>query len=184
MTTLLKDILGELEQTLSQVDDAQAATFRELIRKAKRIYLAGKGRSGLQIKAFAMRLMHMDFAVHVVDDVTTPALTNDDLLIIGSGSGRTAAMVQYADRARAIGASIALVTINPTSTIAQQADAVVVLPAPTPKLGDDSQGKSVMPMGSLFEHSMGLFFEMTVIALMADMSMDEAKMFERHANLE
>jgi 6-phospho-3-hexuloisomerase len=183
-TELVKEMLMELDRTLSQVDYHSAEEFRVLIRGAKRIFLAGKGRSGLQIRGFAMRLMHAGFIVHVVDDVTTPALRSDDLIIIGSGSGRTQAMVGYAEIAQKIGARIALITIDPESTIAQKADSVIVLPAPTPKLGNDSQGQSVLPMGSLFEHSLGLFCDLTIVELMRELNLSAEKMFERHANLE
>lgn len=181
---LLKTILTEFDETLSQVNNKEAKKLRYLIRAASRIFLAGKGRSGLQIKGFAMRLMHAGFTVHVVDDVTTPALTSGDLIIIGSGSGRTQSMLSYAERAETIGAKIALITINPKSIIAQKADSIIVLSAPTPKLGDESQGQSVLPMGSLFEHSMGVFFDIMIIELMQELNLNEDSMFERHANLE
>lgn len=40
--------------------------------------------------------MHLGLQVYVVDDVTTPAIKTEDLLIIGSASGNTKSLVQYA----------------------------------------------------------------------------------------
>ena len=52
------------------------------------------------MRGFAMRLMHLGLQVYVVDDVTTPAIKTEDLLIIGSASGNTKSLVQYAGQAK------------------------------------------------------------------------------------
>jgi 6-phospho-3-hexuloisomerase len=52
------------------------------------------------MRAFAMRLMHIGFQVHVAGDVTTPAIRGGNLLIIGSGSGETSGLVSMAAKAR------------------------------------------------------------------------------------
>jgi 6-phospho-3-hexuloisomerase len=75
----------------------------------------------------------------------------DDLLVIGSGSGATASFVAMAEKAKTIGASVALVTIFPDSRIGRVADAIVKIPAPTPKADVEAQFASVQPMGSLLE---------------------------------
>ena len=89
---LFDAILADLSRTLGQVDATQVEDLQEAILSADRIFIAGKGRSGLQMKAFAMRLMHLGLTVHVVDDVTAPALAERDLLLVGSSSGRTASL--------------------------------------------------------------------------------------------
>lgn len=61
----------------------------EEIRNSDRIFVVGTGRSELVGKAFAMRLMHLGFNVHVVGEVTTPAIRDKDCLIAISGSGET-----------------------------------------------------------------------------------------------
>ncbi len=68
-TELLDAILADLSRTLHQVDRAQIETMQDALLSAERVFVAGKGRSGLQIKAFAMRLMHLGLKVHVVDEV-------------------------------------------------------------------------------------------------------------------
>ena len=68
---LIDEILADIGRTLHQVDSAQIDATCLAILSADRIFVAGKGRSGLQMKAFAMRLMHLGLSVHVVDDVTT-----------------------------------------------------------------------------------------------------------------
>ena len=84
---LFDAILADLSRTLGQLDATQIEDLQDAILSADRVFIAGKGRSGLQMKAFAMRLMHLRLTVHVVDDVTTPALAEGDLLLVGSSSG-------------------------------------------------------------------------------------------------
>ena len=52
-------VLQELTHTLSSIDEVQAEKFVQLIDEADEVFCAGAGRSGFQVKGFAMRLMHM-----------------------------------------------------------------------------------------------------------------------------
>ena len=54
-----------------------------MIRKDRRIFVAGEGRSGFSAKGFAMRLMHLGYTVYVVGETITPALREGDLLVGG-----------------------------------------------------------------------------------------------------
>ena len=67
-------VLDELRRALRSVDPGDFDRARELMLGAERIFVAGRGRAGLQMQAFAMRLMHLGLAVHVVGDVTTPGI--------------------------------------------------------------------------------------------------------------
>jgi 6-phospho-3-hexuloisomerase len=184
MTGYAREVIGELDRTLAAISPQDAEHLVDQIIRAKRIFLAGAGRSGLAVRAFAMRLMHMGFGAHVVGETVTPGIKADDLLVIGSGSGATASLVAMAEKAKKIGASVALVTIFPGSPIGQLADAVVRIPAPTPKADGEEQFASVQPMGSLFEQSLLIFFDIIVMRLMEKTGLDSGTMFERHANLE
>jgi len=179
---LVTGITAELSAMLHLINPAEVDALREAIRRAKRVFITGKGRSGLQMRAFAMRLMHMGFTVHVVDEVTTPAITTDDLLIVGSGSGGTASLVQYVARAKAVGAGIALLTTAPQSPIGTQAELVVQIPAASPKIS--SAGGSIQPMANLFEQALLITLDIIVMQLMDELNLTSEQMFTRHANLE
>lgn len=183
-TTLRGVVLAELGTVLGAVEPEQVNALRSALVTAPRVFVAGKGRSGLQARAFAMRLMHLGLSVFVVDEVTTPGVRAGDLLLIASGSGRTATLVQYAEQAAKIGANVALVTIQSDSLIARLAQIVVCIPAPSPKLESPNTAASVLPMGSLFEQALGLVFEILVVQLMHDLNLTSEQMFTRHANLE
>ncbi len=183
-STLVVSILQELESALQSVSADDVELLRAGIVQAPRIFIAGKGRSGLQMRAFAMRLMHMGLTVHVVDDVTTPAIGFEDLLLIGSSSGRTASLVEYAKRAKSLGAGLGLITSVQSSPIAEQADIVVKIASPSAKAADASAIQSIQPMGNLFEQSLGVLLDIVTIQLMETLHLTAEQMFARHANLE
>jgi len=179
-------VVDEIERCLKSVLPEEIEGAIETIDRAQRIFVIGAGRTGLAMQAFAMRLMHLGKQVHWVGDVSTPAITEDDLLVIGSGSGSTASLQATASRAKQIGAQVLLFTIQPDSPIGQLADGVVRVPAPSPKVeGKATAVDSVQPMGSLFEQSLFLLCDTLILSLMQNEggSSSEA-MFARHANLE
>lgn len=181
---LFEAILADLSRTLRQVDPAQLAHLQTAILRADRIFIAGKGRTGLQMKAFAMRLMHLGLTVYVVDDVTTPSIAAADLLLVGSSSGHTASLLRHVATAQAIGASISTVTGNLESPIAAAATTRVHIPASNFKAGANRGEDSVLVMGSLFEHCLGLLCDLLIIRLKHALQVDESAMNARHANLE
>lgn len=187
MTTIqpvLNQILQELNQTAASISDERAASLIAGILAAKRIFVAGAGRSGLAARAFAMRLMHLGFAVHVVGDSTSPSLTAEDLLLIASGSGATGSLVVMAQKAKTVEAQLGLITINRNSPIGELADVVLEIPAPSPKLQKEVEATSIQPMGALFEQTLFLACDALILLLMEKTAENPERMFQRHANLE
>lgn len=179
-----KTVLNELQHTLLNIDTKKAEQFVELVDQADEIFCAGAGRSGFQVKGFAMRLMHMGKKSYVVGEACTPNIKEDGILVICSGSGETKSLVNHAQKALEVGAKLALITINPESTIGKMADVVIEISAPSPKSAKEGQIKSIQPMGSLFEQSEGLFMDIAIMMLMEKNHMDSDTMFGRHANME
>lgn len=177
-------VLKELNHTLSGIDSEAAQRFTELVDQADEVFCAGAGRSGFQVKGFAMRLMHMGIHSYVVGETCTPNIQKGGLLVICSGSGETKSLVNHAMKAREVGANIALITINPQSTIAHMADVVIEISAPSPKSAKQGDIASIQPMGSLFEQSEGIFMDIVIMMLMERRGMDSDTMFGRHANME
>lgn len=179
----LSAIVHELERTAHSVSPASIAQLTESILNANAVFVAGAGRSGLMLRAFAMRLVHMGFTAYVVGETITPAISTDDLLLIGSGSGETKSLTAMAAKAQTLSTSVAAITIVPDSTIARTASIIVQIPAST-KENTDNAGPSVQPMGSLFEQSLLLVLDAIVLAIMDKKGLTAGKMFEKHANLE
>ena len=181
---LIDAMLADLSRALHAVDPAEIDALQRAVLSAQRIFIAGKGRTGLQMRAFAMRLMHLGFTVHIVDDVTTPSVRSGDLLLIGSSSGRTGSLLRYIDTIPATGASLATFTGNLDSPIAAAADTFVYIPATNFKAGRGRGDNSVFVMGSLFEHCLGLLCDLIIIRLRSALNISETEMNARHANLE
>jgi 6-phospho-3-hexuloisomerase len=177
-------IHGEIEHALKQLGDESCDRLIEMILQAKRIFLTGKGRSGLVMRMFAMRLMQMGFSVHVVGETTTPAIEKGDILIVGSGSGETESLVAMVGTAKALHAGIALVTTEPRSSIGKTADLHLQIQAAALKSPSTPNNPSVQPRGSLFEQSMLVVFEAIVLRIAERRGMDSDQMLWKHANLE
>lgn len=183
MKDVLAKIVGEVSECLGKVRQASLEQALAHIIGAKRVFVAGRGRSALGVHGFAMRLVHLGIAAHVVGETTTPPICAGDCLVIGSGSGRTATLLALAAKAREVGAKILLFTIDPNSPLAQHAHCVVVIPASSPK-AENASGQSIQPMGSLFEQCLLLLLDALVLVLMREYNLTAAEMFSRHANLE
>lgn len=177
-------IIEELQRTLSGINQEKTDELIDQILDAGSIFVAGAGRSGLAMKGFAMRLMHMGLSSYVIGETVTPSFTQNDLLIIGSGSGTTSSLEVAAKKASNIGGKLTLITINPQSEIARAADTVVTIPAPSPKIAHTTDFTSIQPMGSLFEQSLWLLLDALILLLMERKDLRSEDMFERHANLE
>ncbi|HPB64377.1 MAG TPA: SIS domain-containing protein, partial [Mesotoga sp.] len=108
----LEKVLDEISSILSGVTDESVESLALKILGAERIFLFAMGRSGLAIKAFAMRLMHLGLKVHVVGEISTPSIGEGDLLIVGTGSGETPSVVLNCRKARELGAEIAAITAS------------------------------------------------------------------------
>lgn len=181
----LAGILGELKQFSEKLDEVQLGRYVDEIAGAKTIYAAGAGRSGLAIRAFAMRLMHLGKAVHILGDITTPHASAGDLLLIGSGSGETKSLICAGEKAKSCGMRIALNTIDDTSTLAKMADAVIVLPGASPKVQSGIKtAVSIQPMGSAYEQLSLLLYDAVTMELMEKLGITADEMFARHANIE
>ena len=110
-------VLREIKETLGEIDQANITYFLKQIMDAQRIFIAGVGRTGMVMRCFAMRLMHLGIKVQIIGDITTTAVGKNDLLLIGSGSGETGSILSIARKAHNLGVHILLITINPDSSI-------------------------------------------------------------------
>lgn len=177
-------VQDEVANVISAVDPEEITSFISSLLNADRIFIAGNGRTGLQMKAFAMRLMHLGLVVHVVGEVTAPGLTPQDLLVIGSSSGKSDTLAAFSRKAQAMGTPIAALTASPESLIAKAAGIHVYLPAPSYKRDASGEAHRILPMGGLFENALGIVLDVVVLMLMEKREITEKEMIIRHTNLE
>ncbi|MCY7471781.1 6-phospho-3-hexuloisomerase [Bacillus safensis] len=179
----VKVILNELSEHLSAIQDEQAEHLVTSILSAQKVFVAGAGRSGLMGKSFAMRLTHIGVKAYVIGETNTPSFTEEDLLIVGSGSGRTESLLVLAKKAKAIGGKVAAFTLSAESPLADLSDEVMLLSG-APKDQQDGNHHTIQPMGSLFEQSLLLIYDAVILRLMEIKELDTHTMYGHHANLE
>ncbi len=183
-TSRLEAVAAELASVIRSIKDEELKAVVQCIVKAPRIFVKGVGRSGFMMEAFAMRLMHLGFNVHVIGNATTPGASEGDLLIVGTGSGETGSLITYAQKARKLGLKMITLTSFVDSTLGEMADEVIQISSPTPKSEKTSEVTSIQPMGTLFEQSLLICLDILILELMEHKSAHSDQMFGNHANLE
>jgi len=175
-------VAAEVQQAVGLVADEEAMRVVQAIEGARGVFCTGQGRSGLMIKAFAMRLVHLGLNAWAVGEVTTPAIGPRDLLIAASGSGETRTTLAIMEAAQERGAQTCAITAHPQSPIARAAD--LVLEIRTPITGPAGPRASAQPPGSLFEQSLLAVCDAMVMVLMHRLGTTEEEMRARHTKLE
>ena len=169
-------ILSELKTVFEELPLNAVEDTARVIQDHDRIFVCAAGRSGLMLRALAMRLAQMGRTVYVVGETVTPAIGEGDLLILASASGTTHSTCHYARSAQEAGARVFVITSKTDSPLAKIADTHIVLHTAS----KDSTAGSRQIMGSLFEQALLLFGDMVVHSLPYHAS----AMRKRHANLE
>lgn len=185
MKTTITTVANEVSNVLANVNEEQAISVMETLQKANRIFVLGEGRSGLMGKAFAMRLMHASFSVYVVGETITPSIQQDDLLVAISGSGTTSSIVQFAKKAREVGANVLTVTTNPNSQLAEISETLLTIPAAT-KYRHVDEPETIQPLGNQFDQSLHLLLDAIIIYSLNKTKGNDVheEMKNRHSNLE
>lgn len=188
----MMEIISFLKGLPEKIKADEIERFCAEILKAKRIFVVGAGRSGLVIKAFAMRLMHLDLDVYVIGETITPALRPGDLVVALSGSGETDLIVESARIANKVGAKIVALTSYPASRLGELSDIVVEIPGRT-KIARrkiytsrelSGEYAPLTPLGTLFEVGSMVFLDGIVATLMKRLGRNEEEMKAKHAIIE
>lgn len=177
-------VLDELRRTVESVDPAQLEKLTEAILAADQVFFVGVGRVLLSLEAICKRLAHLGIKAHYVGEITEPAITPDDLLIVGSGSGASLFPLGIARKAReAVDCRIVHIGSNPESPMKEVCDFMVRVPVRT-KLYLDDEIESVQPMTSLFEQALLIIGDILAKMIMEYRELDMKGLWRHHANLE
>ena len=174
--TTIKEILSQLQMVADSLPEDTVNACAEKINAHGRVFVYGAGRSGLMLRALAMRLMQMGKCAYVVGETVTPSVEEGDLLILASASGKTHSVCHYAEVAKHCGVDLLIVTAAEHSPLTAIAPADVRFSVPD----KDSAAGGGQVMGSLFEQSLLLFGD----SLVQHLAVDPQKMRRNHANLE
>lgn len=182
--------LAQLDAVRSQVAGVDPAACDRLVdelQTARRIFVCGAGRSLLAMKMFAMRLMQTNHDACLVGEVCTRAIGRGDLLLASSGGGETKTTLELVRKARLHGARTAVVTANPSGSIAAECDVTLAVP-PTPAPdADDSPETAFMKQnlpGNFFETACILVCDGLIARVMERESLGHNDVMHNHANLE
>lgn len=178
-----KEILTEISSTLEAVSNEQVDQLIGAIEQADRVFFVGVGRVLLSLEAVAKRLAHLGVDTVVVGQITEPAITENDLLIVGSGSGESLFPLGIARKARSFNAKVAHIGANPNSSMSELTDYFVRIPVQT-KLNLPGEIPSVQPMTSLFEQSLLLLGDTIALMIIQKNQINMPKLWQYHANLE
>ncbi|MBN2111050.1 MAG: 6-phospho-3-hexuloisomerase [Methanosarcinaceae archaeon] len=182
---------AHLEKLASEIDNDSIKEMLTELLNARRIFVLGAGRSGLVGRAFAMRLMHLGLSSHVVGETTTPAVSDEDVVIAISGSGQTRSVADLGKVAKDIGATLIAITSNRDSKLGNLSDVVVELPGRTKEdvggyLERHMRGEYtyLTPLGTSFETSASVFLDAVIAELIFITGASEADLKSRHTNIE
>ena len=191
----MKVIAANVQTIADEIDYAEVNSLVSDILSAhqnkRRVFVMGAGRSGLVVKGFAMRLMHLGLNVYVVGETVTPAVEADDLLIVISGSGETKSINEMSALAKAKGTRLTSITSNKDSTLGTISDTTVIIKGRTKVSGMDFMERQVIgshisfaPLGTMFEISTMIFLDGVIGALMEITKKSEEDLKRKHATLE
>jgi 6-phospho-3-hexuloisomerase len=184
MSNLYQLALDELRSVADHMDDAAVDRACEMIGRARKVVVFGCGREGLQIRGLAMRLFHLGRDVAVVGDMTAPAIGPGDLFVMTVGPGENSTALALLQVAKNAGATILVLTAQPTGRAAAFADSTLVIPAQTMADDQGSTASAVLPMGSLYEGMLFIVFEVMIAKLRALLGVSPKVMRTNHTNLE
>lgn len=176
-------IVAELKAVLLEVDPHEVEELVGAVLGAEKVFFVGVGRVFLALQFLAKRMAHLGIDAQVVGSVTEKPISQADLLIVGSGSGESRVPIAVAEMAKGRGATVALITSAPSSTLRGIADLVVVVPCPTRI--DPLQGvHSVQPMTNLFDQALHLLGDAITMRIMELNHIRGQDLWKLHANLE
>ena len=176
-------ILKELDTALGSVDPVSVEMLADAILDADQVFFIGVGRVLLSLQAVAKRLAHLGIRTHYVGEITEPAITEADLLIVGSGSGSTLFPAGIAKKAKAAGAKVVHIGSNPNSELKEVAEFMVRIPVRTKNYLKD-EIDSEQPMASLFEQRLLLLGDTVAKMIIDKKKIDTKSLWKFHANLE
>lgn len=177
-------VLSELDMVFEQVDEVSVAQLSKAICNAEKVFVVGVGRVLLMMQAFVKRLNHLGIEANFVGAIDEPAITDKDLLIVGSGSGESVIPLAIVKIARKYNVQIIHIGSNVNSSMTPYEDAFVRIPCRT-KLNLEDEIDSHQVMSSLFEQSLLLLADMVAMMIVEKKNISDLHaLWKKHANLE
>ena len=177
------EIIDEIRDSLNRVDVDALERLSKDIFSAEKVFFIGVGRVAMSLQGICKRFSHLGIDTHFVGEVCEPAITDRDLLIVGSGSGMSLFPVAIARKAKQFKAKVVHIGSNPHSDMEPIADYMVRIPVRT-RLYLHDEIESCQPMTSLFEQSLLLVGDILAKMVLDERGIDLKGLWQYHTNLE
>ncbi len=162
-----------------------AETIEKAIREKRHVFIVGSGRSAMISQMFQTRLEHLKASVHfITNSRSVPVLQKGDLLIVISGSGRTAIVKAIIESYLDSNPHILSITSYPESWIGRMSDLVIPLVGRTKidiarrEAGGEA---SLTPEGTQFEIACAVFLDGVIAELVTRLKLSNEDLLSRHS---
>jgi transcriptional regulator, RpiR family len=121
-----------INKTYSLVDEEQFSRITSMLREAKRVYIYGKGSSGLVSREMKLRFMRIGLICEAITEEDmmrmNHILIDPDCVVIGlTVSGKTKPVLEALHQAKNHGAKTVLLTTNHSESFSQEFDEVLLI---------------------------------------------------------
>ena len=116
-----------LPAVMEKFDFDKLQEIADIIDEANNVFVVGRGRSRQTAMNFGERLGQLGKSVYVVGMPTNPDIKEGDVLVVSSGSGNTATLVDFAITAEEAGAKVVLLTTNKEAEVGKHSTAVFLV---------------------------------------------------------
>ncbi len=170
----IDEIFEEVRSCLASTGKNDFEELEKILKKSKKVFIAGTGRSGLVGKMFAMRLRQIGYESYVVGETITPPARKGDIVIFISYSGERISHIEIAKRVKKEGVKVLLISSKGKKKLSEISDYNIEIPIK----------KSVQFGNSLFEQSVFIFLESFILYIKKKEKISEESFRKRHTNLE
>jgi len=167
-------IIREITGVMDKIKEDEYKLLASLVRKSRRVFITGTGRSGLIGRCFAMRLRHLGIEGYVVGETICPPIKKGDLLITISSSGMKKTVLAITETAKKEGATVLSITSPKDNPLARISSHKIVIPIE----------ESLQFGDSLFEQTALIFLDIFVERLRKEKGISHQDMKKKHTNLE
>ena len=172
----MERILAELRALAKATDWTDIDDFAKHLAafSEQKVVGLGAGRMGYSLRAFIMRLAHMQYDVSMIGDTNVKRLDQQSAVVVNSSSGETKSIRLYCEQAKDAGATLFTVTCNPQSSIGLMSDHIIAMPVI----------ESGQPMKTVYEQFSLLLFDEIAFNIQQNLGKSFRDLEQTHSLLE
>ena len=188
----LEIMLNNLEANIEHLDKSKHFKYtqefinivHEAICSKRKFFLLASGRSAFILQCFATRLIHLGAEVYIITNLASnPALTENDILIVLSGSGTTQIVVSLLQNVvnSVKPYSIISITSHPETIVGRLGDVTIKLKGRTKSDREPDKDAVLTPEGTMFEMVAFCYLDAIVAELAIKLGKTNEDLLKKHA---